>query len=271
MSREQEFHVSRRLNTENFTGERGVNSLAEKEQRFCEEIRAGQLAFICLMQLVQPPSEDLQKYQKTALIKYSLVRPPRLEISGGITIPDQTIILERGYRSFAALVEENLNLAYIIASRYHHDRLETEDFQGVALEGLMQAAATFKASKGKFSVYATSRVEKFIDRELKKISQAEEADREIEGRSMLGSGSFPEAKGVADVVEQVEKKWLYEELGGVINGLGELQRHLIWLRYFMRLSHTQVAELLGLPRGEEFSLHGRTMAKIRELLSKQDT
>lgn len=270
MDREQKFHVSGRLNTGDLTSERGVNSLAGKEQRFCEEIRAGQLAFICLMQLVQPPSESLQKYQKTALIKYSSVRPPGLKISGDVTISDQITILERGYRSFTTLVEENLNLVYTIASRYHHHRLETEDLQEVALEGLMQAAATFKASRGKFSVYATSRVEKFIDRELKKIPQAEEMDREIEGRSMLGSGSFPEAKGVVDVVEQIEKKWLYEELGGVINGLGELQRHLIWLRYFMRLSHTQVAELLGLPRDEEFSLHGRTIAKIREFLSKQD-
>lgn len=271
MDREQKFHVSGQLNTGNLTSERGVNFSAEKEQRLYEEIRAGQLAFMCLIQLVQPLSEDLQKYQKTAFIKYSPVRPPRLEISGDTTISDQIIILARGYRSFTTLVEENLNLAYVIASKYHHDRLETEDFQGVAVEGLMQAAATFKASRGKFSVYVTSRVEKFIDRELKKISQVEEADREIEGRSMLGSGSFPEAKGVVDMVEQVEKKWLYEELGGVINGLGELQRRLIWLRYFMQLSHTQVAELLGLPRDEEFSLHGRTMAKIRELLSKQDT
>lgn len=174
------------------------------------------------------------------------------------------------------LAEENLGLAYFMANRQKKrwEKHDLEELESTALEGLWDAARTWKPEKGAFSTYACRCIQnayaKQINYEHRQkrdgITVSLDARRRLDNteaeytflESLAGSAPGPE-KTV------VEREWVREAL----QVLSDRQKAIVLMRcgfFGPIMSIGQIAERFGTSRKAVQSGWERALQRIRTRL-----
>lgn len=183
--------------------------------------------------------------------------------SGFGTLADEDLMeLVRGgdARAFEVIFDRHSGPAYSLAFRMCGRRAVAEDVVQEAFVSLWRSAARYDEGRGSVRTWVLSTVRNRAIDAFRRGSTREGLNVPDEGiAERLDSGERTEV--------EVERR---EQSRTVRNALGDLpadQREVIELAYFGGFSHTEIAELLGLPPGTVKGRMRLGLAKLRTTLS----
>jgi RNA polymerase sigma factor (sigma-70 family) len=174
---------------------------------------------------------------------------------------DSAEVLRRFYDELGLVEQE----ARAVSRRVPAFRATVDELRAFGLEGLLEAARRFDATRGvPFAPWARRRIRSAM----------------LDGvRSAAGSGRDPRAVAIAHAAPTpaptLERKiGEAEELAqmlALLTELGDAERRLLERRYVDGESLSKAAEALGLPVATASRMHGRALASLRRQLRPSDT
>ena len=158
------------------------------------------------------------------------------------------------------LIEHNLRLVVFLSKKYESTGIDLEDLVSIGTIGLIKGVNTYKLDKNiKLATYAS----RCIDNEI--LMYLRKNKRRKGEVSFEDSLSF-DAEGVTkDLVHEVEKKLLYEE----ISKLNKRDKEIMVLRYGLydneELTQKDVASLLGISQSYISRIEKKVIKRLKYL------
>lgn len=161
--------------------------------------------------------------------------------------------------SLAALYDRYHLLAFSLALRVVNDRGRAEDVVQDAFLSIWRKASSYAEGRGSVKTWLTSIVR---NRAIDVVRGRRESDADDEAILLSMRDPSP------SVVEQVTASLDSEAIRGAIESLSIEQRQAIVMAYFEGRSHSEIAEVTGLPLGTVKSRIRLAMQRLKgELLS----
>ncbi len=172
----------------------------------------------------------------------------------------------------------NLRLVFSISKKYEDSYLEADDLIDIGIIGLIKAINGFNPTRGKFSSYAGSCIEKEIlaylkvNRKYKKgilhLDEPISQDNNGESLSLKETLSNP-----INIEEEVMDNVMFEELRKAIKRLSRNEQEII-TKYFGIdcdcMSLDQIAEELGYKKWNTSRIKKIALTKLKNYLEKND-
>ncbi|MBW3613645.1 MAG: sigma-70 family RNA polymerase sigma factor [Chloroflexi bacterium] len=159
--------------------------------------------------------------------------------------------------SLAALYDRYHRLAFSLALRVVNDRGRAEDVVQDAFLSVWRKAGTFVEGRGSVKTWLTSIVR---NRAIDVVRARRESDADDE--SVL----LALRDGAPSVVEQVTTGLDRALVRAAVQSLPAEQQHAISMAYFEGRSHSEIAEVTGLPLGTVKSRIRLAMSRLRDAL-----
>jgi RNA polymerase sigma-70 factor (ECF subfamily) len=160
------------------------------------------------------------------------------------TIPSDAELLERiaqqDEASLATLYDRYHLLALSLALRVVNDRGRAQDVVQDAFLSVWRKAASYEAGRGSVKTWLASIVR---NRAIDVVRARRESDADDEAVLLGLRDTAP------SVVDQVSAALDAEAIRAAVSTLGDEQRQAVTLAYFEGRSHTEIAEVTGLPLG----------------------
>jgi RNA polymerase sigma factor for flagellar operon FliA len=238
--------------------------------------------------------------------------PPAARASGD----DEASLWERWSQNADAearvqLVERYVPFARALAARFygrrHSDEIEFDDYQQLAMVGLMESIDRYQPDRGaKFTTYATARIQGSILNGLERLTERQQqlafrrrvaAERtaslmpdalsadssqqlftQLEeigvgialGFLLEGTGMVRDREDAlpASAYEHLELRQVREQLWDLAQQLTEREREVFDLHYKQSQAFDDVAQSLGLTKGRVSQLHRQGILRLRALFTK---
>lgn len=173
------------------------------------------------------------------------------------------------------LIEHNLRLVVFLAKKYENTGVDLEDLVSIGTIGLIKGVNTYKLDKNiKLATYASRCIDNEILMYLRKnkrrkgeVSFEDSLSFDAEGNELhlediLGTDDDIVTK---DLVHEVEKKLLYEE----ISKLNKRDKEIMVLRYGLydneELTQKDVASLLGISQSYISRIEKKVIKRLKYL------
>jgi RNA polymerase sigma-70 factor, ECF subfamily len=180
------------------------------------------------------------------------------------TVSDSRLIAETctgNLDAFATLYDRYGERAYRVAASVVNDNDHAEEAVQEAFVSIWRNAASYQPQRGSAAAWVLSIVRhRAID--LARLN-GPVSDRQLSDTWLLGRPA-PE-----DVCEQTIARERAEQLRTLLHQLPDTQREVITLAFYGQLSHTEIAEQLGLPAGTVKGRMRLGMHKLRATLEPQ--
>ena len=173
------------------------------------------------------------------------------------------------------LIEHNLRLVVFLSKKYESTGIDLEDLVSIGTIGLIKGVNTYKLDKNiKLATYASRCIDNEILMYLRKnkrrkgeVSFEDSLSFDAEGNELhlediLGTDDDIVTK---DLVHEVEKKFLYEE----ISNLNKRDKEIMVLRYGLydneELTQKDVASLLGISQSYISRIEKKVIKRLKYL------
>ena len=173
------------------------------------------------------------------------------------------------------LIEHNLRLVVFLSKKYENTKIDLEDLVSIGIIGLIKGINTYKMDKNiKLATYASRCIDNEILMYLRKnkrrkgeVSFEDSLSFDAEGNELhlediLGTDDDIVTK---DLVHEVEKKLLYEE----ISKLNKRDKEIMVLRYGLydneELTQKDVASLLGISQSYISRIEKKVIKRLKYL------
>ena len=173
------------------------------------------------------------------------------------------------------LIEHNLRLVVFLSKKYESTGIDLEDLVSIGTIGLIKGVNTYKLDKNiKLATYASRCIDNEILMYLRKnkrrkgeVSFEDSLSFDAEGNELhlediLGTDDDIVTK---DLVHEVEKKLLYEE----ISKLNKRDKEIMVLRYGLydneELTQKDVASLLGISQSYISRIEKKVIKRLKQL------
>jgi RNA polymerase sigma-70 factor, ECF subfamily len=166
-------------------------------------------------------------------------------------------IARRDGASLAALYDRYHVLAFSLALRVVHDRGRAEDVVQDAFLAVWRKAASYAEGRGSVRTWLTSIVR---NRAIDLVRARRESDGDDEAVLLAIQDGTP------SVIEQVTASLDRDAIRAAMAELPCEQRQAVTMAYFEGRSHTEIAELTGLPLGTVKSRIRLAMHRLRDIL-----
>ncbi|WP_342759654.1 RNA polymerase sporulation sigma factor SigK [Kineothrix sedimenti] len=185
---------------------------------------------------------------------------------------------EKAREAREILIERNLRLVAHIAKKYQNVDEDMEDLISIGTIGLIKAVASFDASKGKLSTYAS----RCIDNELlmlirskrktsKEVSLYEPIGTDKEGNE-INLLDIIETEQV-DVIDRMELCSDLKKLARLLEKLEGREKEIIFLRYGLEtgreVTQREIGERLGISRSYVSRIEKRALGKLKRGFEKE--
>jgi RNA polymerase sporulation-specific sigma factor len=185
---------------------------------------------------------------------------------------------EKAREAREILIERNLRLVAHIAKKYQNVDEDMEDLISIGTIGLIKAVASFDASKGKLSTYAS----RCIDNELlmlirskrktsKEVSLYEPIGTDKEGNE-INLLDIIETEQV-DVIDRMELCSDLKKLARLLEKLEGREKDIIFLRYGLEtgreVTQREIGERLGISRSYVSRIEKRALGKLKRGFEKE--
>lgn len=185
---------------------------------------------------------------------------------------------EKAREAREILIERNLRLVAHIAKKYQNVDEDMEDLISIGTIGLIKAVASFDASKGKLSTYAS----RCIDNELlmllrtkkkisKEVSLYEPIGTDKEGNE-INLLDIIESEQI-DVIDKMEVCSKLKQLSVMLQKLEGREREIIYLRYGLdtgkEVTQREIGERLGISRSYVSRIEKRALNKLKRGFEKE--
>lgn len=175
------------------------------------------------------------------------------------------------------LIERNLRLVAHIAKKYQNVDEDMEDLISIGTIGLIKAVASFDASKGKLSTYAS----RCIDNELLMLLRSKKkTSKEVSLYEPIGTDKEGNEINLLDIIETeqidiIDKLEMIEKIRKLSNVLSKLEgreKEIIYLRYGLEtgkeVTQREIGELLGISRSYVSRIEKRALFKLKREFEK---
>lgn len=166
-------------------------------------------------------------------------------------------IVRRDEASLAALYDRYHLLAFSLALRVVNDRGRAEDVVQDAFLSIWRKAGSYANARGSVKTWLASIVR---NRAIDLVRARRESDSDDEAVLLALRDPSP------SVLEQVAASLDRDTVRAAIAQLSDEQREAIAMAYFEGLSHSEIAEVTGLPLGTVKSRIRLAMHRLRPLL-----
>ncbi|TCL56607.1 RNA polymerase sporulation-specific sigma factor [Kineothrix alysoides] len=185
---------------------------------------------------------------------------------------------EKAREAREILIERNLRLVAHIAKKYQNVDEDMEDLISIGTIGLIKAVASFDASKGKLSTYAS----RCIDNELlmlirskrktsKEVSLYEPIGTDKEGNE-INLLDIIETEQV-DVIDRMELCSDLKKLARLLEKLEGREKEIVFLRYGLEtgreVTQREIGERLGISRSYVSRIEKRALGKLKRGFEKE--
>ena len=158
------------------------------------------------------------------------------------------------------LIEHNLRLVVFLSKKYESTGIDLEDLVSIGTIGLIKGVNTYKLDKNiKLATYASRCIDNEILMYLRKNKRRK---GEVSLEDILGTDDDIVTK---DLVHEVEKKLLYEE----ISKLNKRDKEIMVLRYGLydneELTQKDVASLLGISQSYISRIEKKVIKRLKYL------
>lgn len=178
-------------------------------------------------------------------------------------MPDEELmdlVRDGDTRAFEVIFDRHGNVAFSLAYRMCGRRALAEDIVQEAFTSLWRSGARYDRTRGSVRSWVLSAVHN-------RAIDAFRRDSIREGKNVPDDGLTERLEGPTRTAEEVERR---DEARRVREALGALpgdQRKVIELAYFGGFSHSEIAELLGLPAGTVKGRMRLGLAKLKVALT----
>lgn len=175
------------------------------------------------------------------------------------------------------LIERNLRLVAHIAKKYQNVDEDMEDLISIGTIGLIKAVASFDASKGKLSTYAS----RCIDNELLMLLRSKKkTSKEVSLYEPIGTDKEGNEINLLDIIETeqidiIDRLEMIEKIRKLSNVLGKLEgreKEIIYLRYGLEtgkeVTQREIGERLGISRSYVSRIEKRALFKLKKEFEK---
>ena len=179
---------------------------------------------------------------------------------------------EKAREAREILIERNLRLVAHIAKKYQNVDEDMEDLISIGTIGLIKAVASFDASKGKLSTYAS----RCIDNELLMlIRSTRKTSKEVSLYEPIGTDKEGNEINLLDIIETeqidvIDKMELCNDLKRLARLLEKLEgreKEIIYLRYGLEtgkeVTQREIGERLGISRSYVSRIEKRALNKLK--------
>lgn len=179
---------------------------------------------------------------------------------------------EKAREAREILIERNLRLVAHIAKKYQNVDEDMEDLISIGTIGLIKAVASFDASKGKLSTYAS----RCIDNELLMLIRSKrKTSKEVSLYEPIGTDKEGNEISLLDIIETeqidiIDKMELRSDLKKMMNLLELLEgreKEIIFLRYGLEdgreVTQREIGERLGISRSYVSRIEKRALNKLK--------
>lgn len=179
---------------------------------------------------------------------------------------------EKAREAREILIERNLRLVAHIAKKYQNVDEDMEDLISIGTIGLIKAVASFDASKGKLSTYAS----RCIDNELLMLIRSKrKTSKEVSLYEPIGTDKEGNEINLLDIIETeqidvIDKMELCNDLKRLARLLEKLEgreKEIIYLRYGLEtgkeVTQREIGERLGISRSYVSRIEKRALNKLK--------
>lgn len=185
---------------------------------------------------------------------------------------------EKAREAREILIERNLRLVAHIAKKYQNVDEDMEDLISIGTIGLIKAVASFDASKGKLSTYAS----RCIDNELLMLIRSKrKTSKEVSLYEPIGTDKEGNEINLLDIIETeqidvIDRMELCSDLKKLAHMLEKLEgreKEIIFLRYGLEtgreVTQREIGERLGISRSYVSRIEKRALNKLKRGFEKE--
>jgi RNA polymerase sigma-70 factor (ECF subfamily) len=170
--------------------------------------------------------------------------------------------MQRGeLAAFGALYDRYSDRAYRVARMITRDRMRAEEVVQDAFSSIWRASATYRPERATAAAWVLTVVRN-------QAIDAARRDARLQARSAADTDltAYP---AVHDVAGEALDRVTASEIRGLLDRLSDAQREVIVLAFYGQLSHSEIAQALGLPLGTVKARLRRGLHALRGELGDQ--
>jgi RNA polymerase sigma-70 factor (ECF subfamily) len=170
--------------------------------------------------------------------------------------------MQRGeLAAFGALYDRYSDRAYRVARMITRDRMRAEEVVQDAFSSIWRASATYRPERATAAAWVLTVVRN-------QAIDAARRDARLQARSAADTDltAYP---AVHDVAGEALDRVTASEIRGLLDRLSDAQREVIILAFYGQLSHSEIAQALGLPLGTVKARLRRGLHALRGELGDQ--
>lgn len=176
------------------------------------------------------------------------------------------LVQSRDEAALEMLYDSRSRLVYSLAFRIVKNKADAEEITQEVFWRVWQKAEAFDPNKGSPLAWLTTMTRRLaIDRIRSKRHKVRDREIPLDVAPLTVYGEDQQKSGENHLIEMAQRN----EVVDAINRLDEKFREVIMLSYFEGLSHTMIADHLGIPLGTIKSRIRQAVGQLRKLLDTE--
>ncbi len=178
------------------------------------------------------------------------------------------LVQTRDEAALEMLYDSKSRLVYSLALRIVKNKADAEEITQEVFWRVWQKAAAFDPNKGSALAWLTTMTRRLaIDRTRSKQQKVQALEVSLDVAPLTANGGDRQKSGEDLLIEVAQRNEVVE----AIHTLDDKLREVILLSYFEGLSHTMIADRLGIPLGTIKSRIRQAVGQLRKLLDMEET